>query len=74
MKYQMEEIINIVKQAQEMNEKRKAEQDALSMTDMEYSEYRQKRTDLAYGALGAYEFYIRQIGIFARLAMEENPS
>jgi hypothetical protein len=74
MKYQMEEIIQIVKQAQAMDAKRKADQDDLLTQDMPYDEYRQKRTELAYGALGGYEFFIRQIGIFARLAMEENPS
>ena len=67
----MEEIIRLVNRAQEMNEKRIADQEAISSNDPEWS---YKRKALAYQTLGGYEYFIREIGIFARLAMEENPS
>ena len=73
MKYQMEEIIRLVNRAVEMEANRKSETERI-MEEEPVGVRTEKRNDLAYSTIGAYQYFIREIGIFARLAMEENPS
>jgi hypothetical protein len=71
MKSQMEEIARLAKKAQECKEEYEAKRQELIAQALPYDEFLSKSRSLMNGELGSYNFYLKEIALWAELAFAE---